>query len=54
MNEIAEQLAWSEDQVERIINRYVRKNALLLERIRRLDANAEGTNAVKPAVKPPA
>jgi integrase len=51
--EIAEQLAWSEDQVERIINRYVRKNALLLDRISRLDANALATQAVKQAVKPP-
>ena len=37
IREIAELLAWSEDKVERIINRYVRKNALLLDRIRRLD-----------------
>jgi integrase len=37
IREIAELLAWSEDQVERIINRYVRRNALLEDRIRRMD-----------------
>jgi integrase len=37
IREIAELLAWSEDQVERIINRYVRRDALLQDRIRRLD-----------------
>jgi integrase len=55
IREIAELLAWSEDKVERIINRYVRKNALLLDRIRRLDearGTGSGTEAVKPAVKP--
>jgi len=60
VREIAELLAWSEDKVERIINRYVRKNALLLDKIRRLDEarkstaeNASGTEAVKPGVKLP-
>jgi hypothetical protein len=37
IREIAELLAWSEDQVERIINRYVRRDALLQDRIRRMD-----------------
>lgn len=43
--EIAELLAWSEDRVERIIDRYVRKDALLRDRIRRMDEarqNARG------------
>ena len=30
-------LTWSEDKVERIINRYVMKNALPRDRIRRMD-----------------
>lgn len=37
IREIAELLAWSEDQVERIINRYVNRTALLQDRIRRMD-----------------
>ncbi len=38
LREIAEILAWEEDQVERIINRYVRRDAMLRDRIARLDA----------------
>lgn len=53
IREIAEMLAWSEDKVERIINRYVRRDALLRARIERMDANAHGTEVVKPGVKPP-
>lgn len=45
MREIAEMLAWAEDKVERIIRRYVRKNALLLDRIRRLREARERTLA---------
>ena len=37
IREIAEMLTWAEDKVERIINRYVKKNALLQDRIRRMD-----------------
>jgi hypothetical protein len=43
---IAEILAWSEDQVERIIRRYVARAAATKEAIRRL--NAAGNNKVKP------
>lgn len=50
LREIAEILAWSEDQVERIINTYVRKDAILLERIERM--NGAGTESVKLPVKP--
>ena len=37
VKELAEMLAWSEDKVERIINRYVRRDALLRDKIRRFD-----------------
>ncbi|MDO8913392.1 MAG: helix-turn-helix domain-containing protein [Phenylobacterium sp.] len=53
--EIAELLGWSADKVERIIDRYVNKNALLRDKIRRLDEareNASGTKTAKPAAKP--
>ncbi len=52
--EIAELLGWSAAKVERIIDRYVNKNALLRDKIRRLDEareNARGTNPAKPAAK---
>lgn len=45
--EIAEMLGWSEDKVERIINRYVRRDAQLRDKIRRLDEarkKAEGNS----------
>lgn len=42
IREIAEMLTWSEDKVERIINRYVMKNALLRDRIRRMDNARKG------------
>lgn len=51
LREIAETLAWDEDHVERIINRYVRRDALLRERIARLE-NAAGTRSVKRPAKP--
>ena len=37
LREIAEVLAWEEESVEKIINRYVRRDAMLRDRIRRLD-----------------
>jgi integrase len=37
MREIAEMMGWEEDSVERIINRYVRRDAMLRDRIARLD-----------------
>lgn len=40
IREIAEILAWSEDRVERLIDRYVKRDELLRDRIRRLDAAA--------------
>lgn len=52
--ELAEMLAWSEEKVERIINRYVRRDALLRDKIRRFDEsrrNAPETESVKEGVK---
>lgn len=54
IREISEILAWSEDQVERLIDRYVKRDEILLDRIRRLDANADRTASEKPVEKPSA
>jgi len=48
--EVAEILGWKEDKVERIINRYVRRDALLRDRIRRLD-EARAERSKNPAGK---
>lgn len=45
--EIAEILGWSEDEVDRILNRYVKRDELLRDRIRRLDENARRTETEK-------
>ncbi len=50
--EIAEIFTWSEDYVAAMIRKYVKKDELLRDRIRRLDEARTGTSAVKPAVKP--
>ena len=50
IREIAEIMGWSEDQVEGIINRYVRREAILIDRIKRME-NAAGTETVKSSVK---
>jgi integrase len=52
LREIAQTMGWSEERVERLIERYVSKEELLKDRIRRLDENARRTEAVKPDVKP--
>lgn len=52
IREIAEMFTWSEDYVERLINMYVKKDELLLDRIRRLDEAEARTAGVKPTVKP--
>lgn len=51
--EIAEVMTWSEKAVESLIDRYVKRDELLLDRIRRLDENAAATTSVKPGVKRP-
>ena len=38
IREIAETLAWSEERVERLIDRYVKRDEILQDRIRRMDA----------------
>ena len=49
--EIAEIMTWGHDQVEELIKRYVKRDELLRDRIRRLDENAAGTKPVKTGVK---
>lgn len=52
IREIAEIMTWSEDYVESLIDRYVKKDELLLDRIRRLNENASRTSSAKPHAKP--
>lgn len=42
IREIAEIMAWSEDKVERLINRYVKRDEILLDRIRRMESFTRG------------
>lgn len=49
--EIAEALAWDEESVERIIRRYVKRDALLRDMIRRMDENDRRTDSEKSAEK---
>jgi integrase len=53
VREIAEILGWSEDRVEAILKRYVKRDEVLKDLIARMSRNAPGTETVKPAVKPP-
>ena len=48
---IAEILGWSEDNVEKIIRRYVARGAATRAVIRQLNEARGGTNAAKPAAK---
>lgn len=48
---IAQVMAWSEDDVEALLNRYVRKNDILRDMIRQLDENAAATEPEKPDAK---
>lgn len=54
IREIAQIMTWGEDRVETLINRYVKRDEILLDRIRRLDENGSKTSNVKPPVKPAA
>jgi len=45
IREIAEILAWSEDKVERLINRYVKRDEILKARIRRIEDAEKGFEA---------
>lgn len=49
---IAQIMAWSEEDVEALLNRYVRKNDILRDMIRKLDGNANATEGEKPDAKP--
>ncbi len=49
LREIAEILGWSEDRVEKIINRYVKKDAMLLDRIRRIEQSEQWCEPVSRA-----
>lgn len=49
---ICEITTWSRQAVDDMIARYVSRDALLKDRIRRLDQNARRTRSVKPRVKP--
>jgi hypothetical protein len=51
IREIAEICGWSEDQVDHILKRYVKKDAILIDRIRRME-NAAGTENAKLSAKP--
>lgn len=53
IREIAEIMTWSEDYVETLIDRYVKKDELLLDRIRRLDENSLSTSGAKLDAKLP-
>lgn len=50
LSEIAESMAWSEARIEKIIKRYVARDAALQQRIRQLDE--AGTRTAKPTAKP--
>lgn len=51
IRQIAEIMTWSEARIEALINRYVKRDELLLAMIRKLDENADGTAPVKSGVK---
>lgn len=51
--EIAEMFTWSEDYVDQLLNMYVKKDELLLDRIRRIDEAEARTQSVKSTVKTP-
>jgi integrase len=47
LREIAEVLGWSEDRVEKIINRYVKRDEILKDRIRRIEQAQQGPDALR-------
>jgi len=51
LREIAEILGWSEDRVEKIINRYVKRDEILRDRIRRIEQGQKETEARPSAQK---
>lgn len=49
--EIAQIMTWGEDHVESLIDRYVKKDELLKDKIRRMRQNRASTETAKPAAK---
>ena len=47
LREIADCLGWSEKRVERIIDKYVRRDEILADRVRRLDRAAGGKDGTE-------
>lgn len=52
IREIAEIMGWSEEYVEALINRYVKRDEIILDRIRRMDENTRATDPEKRLEKP--
>lgn len=52
LREIAQIMGWAEDKVERLISIYVNRDALLRDRIRRMDENGRRTASEKLGEKP--
>ena len=50
--EIAESMGWSEETVKALINRYVKTDELLRDRIHRLDQHAARTKNANPSANP--
>jgi integrase len=51
LREIAEILGWSEDRVEKIINRYVKRDEILKDRIRRIEQDQREREASRSMVE---
>jgi integrase len=47
IREIAETMAWSEERVERLIDRYVKRDEILADRVRRMERAAAGSEQSK-------
>jgi hypothetical protein len=48
VREIADILGWSNDKVERLLDRYVKRDGLFRDRIRRMDEFESRTKTAKP------
>lgn len=51
VREIAETMGWAEQQVERLIDTYVKRDEIVLARIAKLDENTQRTVSAKPVAK---
>jgi len=52
VREIAETMGWAEQQVERLIDTYVKRDEIILARIAKLDENTDRTKNAKLSAKP--